>query len=146
MVASPSNPFNRQAQTDDYEGGCFCGHIRYSIQGQPLEVTHCHCSICRRVSGAPFVTWITVATANFSFTAAKPSSFQSSSQAERTFCNQCGTALTFSEIGRPHQIDVTVGSLDRPNDISPDEHIWVSSRLQWLHLQDGLPEYPQENW
>ena len=42
------------------EGGCLCGALRYRIDGSPRVVSHCHCGLCRRVSGAPFVTWLTV--------------------------------------------------------------------------------------
>ncbi len=38
-------------------GGCFCGNIRYEAVGTPFNETNCHCSICRRTTGAPFVTW-----------------------------------------------------------------------------------------
>ncbi len=41
-----------------YEGGCFCGSVRYRAEAEPLRVMHCHCTICRRVSAAPVVTWI----------------------------------------------------------------------------------------
>ena len=42
------------------KGGCFCGRIRYETAGTPFRETNCHCSICRRTSGAPFVTWFSV--------------------------------------------------------------------------------------
>jgi hypothetical protein len=137
---------NTNKQIQEYKGGCFCGYIRYQIVGKPIEITHCHCTICRRVSGAPFITWVTFASADFSFAAGNiPSRFNSSCTAERTFCNRCGTALTFAETERSQLLDVTVGSMDHPNEFVPEEHIWVSSRLRWLHINDGLPEYPQNN-
>jgi hypothetical protein len=100
--------------------------------------------MCRRASGAPFVTWVTFNRVNFSFTNGSPARFKSSEKAERSFCNHCGTALTFEETAQPDQVDVTVGSLDEPNDLSPEDHIWTSSRLSWLKMNDGLPEYPQD--
>ena len=48
---------------------------------------------------------------------------------ELRFRNCCGTALTFEETTRPEQVDITVGSLDEPNDLSPENHIWTSSLL-----------------
>lgn len=132
-------------ETKEYIGGCFCGNIRYRALGEPLGVTHCHCSMCRRTCGAPFVTWVTFIRETFSFTSGVPSRFKSSDQVERSFCNCCGTALTFEETSRPDQVEVTVGSLEQPNDLSPEDHIWTSSRLRWLHMNDGLPEYPQDS-
>ena len=42
------------------EGGCFCGKIRYTIDPGEYPIVNCHCSMCRKISGAPFVTWIVV--------------------------------------------------------------------------------------
>jgi len=42
------------------QGGCFCGRIRYEVAGRPFHETNCHCSICRRTTGAPFVAWFSV--------------------------------------------------------------------------------------
>src|SRR5438552_1848995 len=53
-------------------GGCFCGAIRYRVSATTGDVTHCHCSICRRTTGAPFVTWATFPAAAFAFTAGTP--------------------------------------------------------------------------
>jgi hypothetical protein len=46
-------------------GGCFCGAIRYEARGTPFHETSCHCSICRRTTGAPFVTWFSVRSPDF---------------------------------------------------------------------------------
>lgn len=127
------------------DGGCFCGAVRYRVTAPPLDVEHCHCGICRRTTGAPFVTWATFPAAQFAFTAGTPSEVRTTPRAVRAFCARCGTALTFREQARPHSVDVTVGSLDRPDVLRPNTHIWTSSRLGWLHVDDQLAQYPAEN-
>ncbi len=87
-------------EVKEYMGGCFCGSIRYRATGQLGGVSHCHCSMCRRVCGAPFVTWVSFNRANFSFTCGTPTRFKSSDKVERSFCNRCGTALTFEKATR----------------------------------------------
>src|SRR5207244_2767526 len=57
----------------------------------------------------------------------------------------CGTALTFRETARPGSVDVTVGSMDRPDAIVPAAHIWTASQLAWLRLGDDLPRHPGED-
>jgi len=110
-----------------YEGGCFCGAVRYQASGTVWAQTNCHCEICRRTSGAPLVTWFTVQTANFRITSGTPASFESSEHAVRTFCSRCGMPLTFRSINSPAEIDVTVCSLDEPERVPPKDHTWTRS-------------------
>ena len=126
-------------------GGCFCGAVRYRVTVPSRDVAHCHCGICRRTTGAPFVTWATFPAAQFAFTAGTPSEIRATPRAVRTFCGSCGTGLTFREYARPNSVDVTVGSLDTPDVVAPDAHIWTASRLGWLHVDDDLVQHPQEN-
>jgi hypothetical protein len=55
----------------------------------------------------------------------------------RTFCANCGTPLTYQRF--PHQIDVTICSMDDPARVPPRDHTWVSLKLPWVVLGDGLP-------
>jgi GNAT superfamily N-acetyltransferase len=132
-------------EPSEITGGCFCGAIRYRVSGSSRDVSHCHCSICRRTTGAPLVTWATFPAASFIFTAGTPAEFRATSRAVRQLCPTCGTALTFRETARPHSVDVTVGSMDSPDVIIPAAHIWTSSQLAWLHVADDLPRHPEED-
>jgi hypothetical protein len=77
------------------EGGCLCGRVRYRVTGAPRSATCCHCSTCRRASGAPYVAWATFPQAEFAFTGPEPARFRSSADVERSFCPRCGTPLYF---------------------------------------------------
>jgi hypothetical protein len=124
-------------------GGCACGAIRYQVSGRPFDETNCHCSICRRASGAPFVAWFSVARAAFRFVRGEPRRFRSSARAMRAFCPDCGTQLTFERDDRPGEIDLTTCSLDDPALVPPKDHTHVSTRVPWVRLCDGLPEHPE---
>ena len=125
------------------EGRCFCGFIRYAAAGVPAKETNCHCSICRRVSGAPYVAWATVPVATFRFLSGTPSSFRSSNHGTRTFCPRCGTPLTFRSAHFPDEVDVTICSLERPESMPPKDHTRTSSKLPWVILGDDLPVFPE---
>lgn len=125
------------------EGGCYCGFVRYRAGDSASQETNCHCSICRRTSGAPFVTWFTVPSAALAFTAGEPASFRSSDHGTRTFCPRCGTPLTFRSSRAPAEVDVTTCSLDDPELLPPKDHTRTSSRLPWLSLGDELPSFPE---
>jgi hypothetical protein len=123
------------------EGGCYCGRVRYEAAGKPFNESSCHCSICRRTTGAPFVAWFSVPRSQFKVTKGRPARFRSTAKAVRGFCADCGTQLTFEHDDSPEEIDVTTCSLDDANALPPKDHIWTSSRLRWVHLADGLPEF-----
>lgn len=125
------------------KGGCFCGRIRYEAAGQPFHLTNCHCSICRRTAGAPFVAWFSMPRAQFRFVRGEPGRFRSSLKGTRSFCPACGTQLTFEHDDLAGEIDVTTCSLDDPNALPPEDHTRTSSKLRWIVLGDGLPQYEE---
>ena len=125
-------------------GGCFCGYIRYEAASGAFHEANCHCSICRRTTGAPFVAWFSVRREAFRILSGKPQQFQSSTHATRSFCARCGTQLTFEHRDFLDEVDVTLCSLDDPTSIRPKAHIHTSSKLTWVQLADGLPEFPEQ--
>jgi hypothetical protein len=62
----------------------------------------------------------------------------------RTFCNRCGTALTYQRLDLPDSIDVSLGSLDDPEKLTPQDHTWTEHRVSWIVLNDHLPVYSRE--
>ena len=123
------------------EGGCYCGAIRYEAAAAPFNETNCHCSICRRTTGAPFVAWFSVRRSQFRLTQGNPTRFRSTAKGVRSFCTQCGTQITFEHADYPDEIDITTCSLDQPAGVPPKDHIWTRSRVDWVRPADGLPEF-----
>jgi hypothetical protein len=122
------------------EGGCFCGAVRYQVEGEPGVICHCHCLDCRRSSGAIFVTWVSYTEDEFRFTAGDPARRVHPPEVERTFCRDCGTSLTFRRT--PGEVDLTVASMDDPDSLPPPQnHLWTVRKPPWLELGDGLPCY-----
>src|SRR5437667_1732066 len=73
-----------------FEGGCFCGEIRYRAKSV-FDSGYCHCSMCRRFTGCPALTWFSVPEHDFSLVSGVPKAFQSSATFTRYFCSTCGT-------------------------------------------------------
>jgi hypothetical protein len=122
-------------------GGCFCGFVRYESDGEPFDEANCHCSVCRRTSGAAFVTWCSVPRRAFRWSSGQASSFASSDNGTRTCCPRCGTSLTFSSRHLPDEIDIAVASLDEPSGVAPKADIHVGTKLPWVVLDSTLPSY-----
>ena len=124
------------------EGGCLCGRLRYTIDAEPIDAGFCHCTLCQRASGAPTVAWVTVPFSGFHYTKGTAAAFASSALCQREFCSHCGTQIAFRVAADPRQIDITLCSLDDSAAIAPQYHIWSASQAPWLHIDDGLPQYP----
>ena len=124
------------------QGGCYCGAIHYEAGGTPTNLTNCHCSICRRTTGAPFVTWFSVVRSTFLFTLGTPTGFRSTAVAARTFCPRWGRQLKFEHDDTPDEVAITTCSLDEPERLPPGYHIFIDGKPSWIRLADGLPEHP----
>jgi hypothetical protein len=129
----------------EWTGGCLCGAVRYRASGDPLRVVHCHCGMCRRVSGAVFMTFVHFAKDGFAWTAGRPKRYRSSGEAERGFCAVCGSTLSMHETVLPDRVQVSLGSLDRPDLVRPDDHVWTGCQLPWLEVVDDLPRFPSSS-
>jgi hypothetical protein len=118
-------------------GGCYCGRIRFKATQGPIYQANCHCENCRRAAGAQSVAWITVKRSEFEFEKGTPKRYRPDTGAWRTFCDNCGTSLTYERDSRPGEIDITTGSLDHPEDYPPNKDVFPEERLSWVPLISG---------
>jgi hypothetical protein len=109
---------------------CNCGAVRITTRGQPIRVTICHCTICRREGGGAFAVipvWraddVTIAGETASWTATTDS---------RHFCSICGSTM-FSIAPGSGEIEMRLGAFDpAPTDLVPRCEIWTVRREAWL--------------
>ncbi|MEW6460032.1 GFA family protein [Pseudomonas sp. zjy_8] len=130
--------------SEQHEGGCQCGALRYRIEASLSDSAHCHCAICRRSSGGILTTWVTVPRTSFQWLQGQPRTFASSASCSRYFCADCGAHLALFTTLSPQTLDVTVATLDAPELAPANRHIWVGSRLPWLSVDPQLPEEDEE--
>jgi hypothetical protein len=119
-------------------GGCQCGAVRYALRAEPSAADICHCRMCQKAMGNLFMAVASVPLDQFSWTTGAPRSYRSSSVAERTFCPDCGTPLSFRYL-TAERISVTTGSLDEPARAKPTGQLGIESRVPWFHELAGLP-------
>ena len=119
-------------------GGCQCGAIRFALSAAPVKVSICHCRMCQKASGAPFASFADIERGDFSWTRGKPAAFRSSSIAERDFCANCGTALSFRRVDGP-RIEIMTGAFDRPDRVVPTQQFGTESRLGWVVSIANMP-------
>lgn len=124
------------------EGGCMCGAIRYKASGEPLGSGYCHCKSCRHHTGAPLVAYAVFTAKQVEWIPKAPASYESSPGKFRSFCRNCGTSLTWEGTHKGEKlIELHVGTLDNPEEFSPNEHTHFSERIDWLELKDNLPKF-----
>lgn len=126
------------------EGGCHCKALRYKVRGELKDVAHCHCSVCRGVTGGLLVSWVTVPCSDFQWLKGEPQRYDSSASCVRYFCSRCGTHVMLTTDLSRETVDFTLTSLDQPEAVKPARHIWTSNRLPWLHLDEHLPGEAEE--
>jgi hypothetical protein len=123
------------------EGGCLCGAVRFKAEGEPLNVRICHCRTCQKAMGSPFF-----ARALFEPRAltveGETAHYPSSNAVDRVFCKTCGTRL-FSRRTNGTAVGIALATFDDRNAFAPTVHIWVSDKIAWVRLDDGLPQYPE---
>ena len=114
------------------EGGCFCGSIRFSFELNSYPSANCHCSMCRRISGAAFVSWMAIPLSCFEYTKGEPKELISSSHGARFFCQECGTPIACILDADKRNMNITICSLDKPQDFEPRGDIHVEDMLDWV--------------
>lgn len=108
---------------DVFTGGCLCGNVRLVASGRPSRVGVCHCLDCRKHHGALFH-----ASAIFPQEAVSIEG-EAHDYAGRFFCPRCGSPV-FARTG--DEIEVSVGSLDAPDQLVPTYENWTVRRESWL--------------
>ena len=126
-----------------YEGGCACRAVRYAMTSKPLFVHCCHCRWCQRETGTAFALNALI----------EPERMQVQGEVELVDtpsnsgkgqviarCRKCRVALwsNYGGLGDVLRF-VRVGTLDEPDRLPPDIHIFTSSKQPWVALTDGKP-------
>jgi hypothetical protein len=134
---SSDNPF-------PIEGGCDCRHVRYRMTSAPLFVHCCHCRWCQRESGASFALNAMIESDRVELIAGDilmvdtPTESGSGQQIAR--CPRCHVALWSHYAGAGPVVKfVRVGTLDDPDRLPPDVHIFTASKQPWVVLPEGTP-------
>ncbi len=119
-------------------GGCQCGAIRFAAYAQPIRVGLCHCRMCQKAVGGPFISLALIRSPDFAWTRGKPEVYRSSNIAEREFCGACGTPLSYRSV-EGKLAEITTGSFDRPDLVVPTYAVGTESQLDWVGHVAELP-------
>lgn len=126
------------------EGGCTCRNVRYRMQIAPLFVHCCHCRWCQRETGASFALNALIEASQVTVLTEQPELIDTPSESgygqRIARCPRCRIALwsNYPNAGPIVQF-VRVGTLDQPDYLPPDIHIFTQSKQPWVVLPTGVP-------
>ena len=130
------------------EGGCQCGAVRYRVEGEPIALAACHCTLCQRQSGSAFGLSLAVPRERFHLLSGELRTFtvtcDSGRQKDCLFCPTCGTRILHRVQSTERALSVKAGTLDDTSDLRPDLHIWTRSKQPWVVLSEGTPCFERE--
>jgi hypothetical protein len=130
--------------TEIFDGRCTCGFVRYRMTTRPLFVHCCHCRWCQRETGASFALNAMIETDRLQLLAGEievintPSNSGKGQKISR--CPRCRIAVWSNYAGAGDLVCfVRVGTLEEPDRLPPDIHIFTASKQPWLQLPPGSP-------
>lgn len=123
----------------DVTGGCQCGAVRYRASAMFDNSHICHCRMCQKAVGGPFAALVAAPREVLEWTRGEPATFLSSAQVARGFCAACGTPLFYDGLAG-NRINLTIGSLDRPQDFPPLRQVGMEGCIGWFASLPSLPD------
>lgn len=129
-------------------GGCDCRTVRYRMETRPLFVHCCHCRWCQRESGASYALNAMIEADRVILLAGEPEIVDTPSESGRgqkiARCPKCRLAVWSHYAGAgPFVRFLKVGTLDQPEHLPPDIHIFTASMQPWVILPPGVPAVPE---
>ncbi|WP_117193251.1 GFA family protein [Rhizobium terrae] len=124
-----------------FEGGCFCGGVRYRMHGRPMFIHCCHCTDCQRQTGGAFAINALVEADRVELTQGEPVAVAMKTDSgfphDIYRCSECQTAL-WSDYGRRKwMLFIRVSTLEKRAEFMPDVHIFTRSKLPWVQLPEN---------
>ncbi len=130
------------------EGGCDCAALRYRMTDRALFVHCCHCRWCQRESGAAFALNAMIESERVELLRGRPDIVWTPSESGKgqriARCPACRIALWSHYSGAGDKVKfIRVGTLDDPDRLPPDIHIFTSTKQPWVKLDDRVPGVPE---
>jgi hypothetical protein len=125
-------------------GGCYCGEVRYEVDGPQEAAFQCHCRECQYLTGGNANIVVVFAESDFRYTKGLASSFARSdleNPVTRHFCGACGTGIGSRSPSRPNSMIVKVGTLDDPGEYQAQAAIFTCDRQAYHYIPNNIPSF-----
>ena len=124
-------------------GRCECARVKYRVEGNIHDFSHCHCSQCRRLHGAAFASFGGVAKSDFGYLSGESglASYASSDSHSRLFCSHFGSNILVALTAEPDDLYLAMGIVDGVPECPSGYHIFVGSKAAWHRFDDRAPRF-----
>ena len=127
-----------------FEGGCYCGSVRYVAEGEPMMKGQCHCRECQYISGGAPHMFLVLPVDGFRYTRGVTKSYSRADlehPVTREFCPECGTHIITRRDDMPAVI-LKVGTLDDPRLFGgPEMAIFTCDKQAFHQIPEGMPAF-----
>jgi hypothetical protein len=129
--------------TEELNGGCLCGSVRFRTTQAPLRTLACHCKFCQRVTGSAYFAESMFPTSAVQFNTGKLNSYEHLSDGSGKkvfvhFCPDCGTTVSLTFERWPDIRGIARGCYDDPDAVTVSSHIWTRSAQTGTALPEGV--------
>jgi len=121
-------------------GQCSCGEIAYHHPAPAVQIVACHCSLCRRMTGAALSSYVVVKSAELVFTQGQQllKTYAVTSHTQRHFCTACGTSIYNTNQEKYTGLSMLyLGTVNLHESLSPRMDIYCENKLSWLSITDS---------
>ena len=126
-------------------GQCYCGNLKYDVEGDPLLKVACHCRECQYIAGGSANLTMGMPENAFSYTAGEPKQFSRpdlENAVTREFCSECGTHMLTRAPQVPGVVLLKVGTMDDPSQFAgPQLAIYTCEKQGFHQLPEGVPAF-----
>lgn len=124
-------------------GRCECGRVRFEVDGDIEDFSHCHCSQCRRLHGAAYATFAGVLREKFRYLSGENDlrTYASSKRNIRVFCGHCGSTILADPLEEPAMLYLSMSTIDGDPPRPRAYHAFVGSRAPWHAITDDLDQH-----
>ena len=128
-----------------YNGKCSCGQVHYTLKNDPIFTHACHCTLCQRYTASAFIVHSLMETTNFTLIKGALSETVGPSGSGKGHvikrCPNCGDQIYSHFMGLNNLLVLKTTTLSNANELPPQAHVFLDSKLEWLKLSDNIPKF-----
>ena len=128
-----------------YSGGCKCGNITYTVNGEAQWRVSCHCNWCQTTSGSAFRTFVLFNESDLAISGDTLRSYEDNNTDHgrpmiNQFCSRCGTQLGI-KVPSMDARHIALGTLDQRKEIEIKDNIWWQGVLNFFYFPNNFDAF-----